>query len=162
MGNCYSSNNVSKITDKKFIDSNLIDKEFKIFLGIYSCPDNSSKNLNIQVNQGIWIGKFSNKIYKLKFGIYHQSKNKLVELYFENNIKLVLMKNIDTNEIDFILTCNDIKIIEKIGMHVLNDIKYNDDYIKINKNINVNIINNFKYIANNSEHIDLINNLKKN
>lgn len=166
MGNCTGSNNLSNVVEKKFINSNLIDSKYKIVLGTYLESNKGSKNLNsqdIQVNQGIWIGKFSDKIYKLKFGIFHQHENKSVELYFEDNIKLVLMKNINTDEIEFTLTYGDIEIIETIGtINISDEIKYNNKCIVIKKSISKNTIGNFKYIGNNSEHIDLIVNLKKN
>lgn len=131
MGCCVGSNIV--IVDEtinKFIKYNIIDKQNNIIVGIYR---NSSEKSNIIINQGIYIGKY-NKIYQIKFAILHNIKNKYIELFFENNIKLVLIKY-NKSKIKMFLYTSENKI---------------DKFININK---------YKKINNNSEYIDLISNL---
>lgn len=139
MGNCFGSQNSLDNLTKNFLNSNIIDKEYKIIIGTYFESDCSKKfNSNTMINQGICIGYNGNyTINKLKFGMIHRYENKIVELYFENNIKLLFIKNKDGN-IKFVLTSNN---------------------ITIEKNINLQIIKNIKLINNNSEHIDLLLNL---
>lgn len=136
MGICYSSHNISNNLTDNFLNFNIVDKEYKIIIGIYSETNNSNNlNSNTMINQGICIGhNGNNKIFKLKFGIIHRHNNKIVELYFENNIKLLFIAN-NAGNIKFILSSND---------------------IKIEKNINSSIIKNVKLINNNSEHLDLL------
>lgn len=136
MGNCYGSQNVLNDLTNNFLNSNIIDKEYKIIIGTY-IESNKSKNLNsnTMISQGICVGYNGNiVINKIKFGMIHKYENKMVELYFENNIKLLFIKNQDGN-IKFILSIND---------------------IKIEKNLDSEIIKNIKSINNNSEYIDLI------
>ena len=136
MGNCYGSQNVLNNLTKNFLNYNIIDKDYKIIIGIYV---DTNTNSNTMINQGICIGTNGNeKINKLKFGMLHHYKNKMLELYFENNIKLFFVKNKDGDDIKFVLTYNN---------------------IIIQKNISQQIIKNIKYINNNSEHIDLLLNV---
>jgi len=86
------------------------------------------------INQGICIGYNNNEIYKIKFGIIHHYNNKIVELYFENDIKLIIIREND----------NQIKML----------IIFNGSCIE--KYIDYDIIKQFKTINNNSEYIDLI------
>lgn len=139
MGNCYCSQNLLNDLTNNFLNSNIIDKKYKIIIGIY-VETNSSKNYNsnTMINQGICIGcNGDDKINKLKFGMIHRYENKKVELYFENNIKLLFVKNKDGG-IKFVLSSND---------------------IMIEKNMDIPIIKNIKSINNNSDHLDLLLNL---
>jgi hypothetical protein len=139
MGNCLGSQNSLDNLTNNFLNSNIIDKKYKIIIGTYSESNSSKKfNSNTMINQGICIGYDGNHIiYKLKFGIIQRYENNTVELYFENNIKLLFIKNKDGN-IKFILSSND---------------------INIEKNMNLQTIKNIKSINDNSEHIDLLSNL---
>jgi len=136
MGNCYvSKNGLSDLTNH-FLNSNVIDKEHKIIIGTY-IETKERKNLksNTMISQGICVGYNGNiDINKIKFGMIHRYENKIVELYFDNNIKLVFVKN-QNGCIKFVLTIND---------------------LKIEKNMDSQIIKNIKSINNNSEYIDLI------
>lgn len=128
MGNCICSN-----VSNKFINSNIIDKQYNIEIGIYTNSlekTNSPEKSNTLINQGICI---NNQIYKIKFGIMHKYDTKIVELYFENCIKLIFIK--DNKKIKMIFTFGD---------------------KKIEKYIEPNIIKQYKKINNNSEYIDLI------
>jgi hypothetical protein len=139
MGNCFGSKNILNNLTNYFLNYNVIDKEYKIIIGTY-LESNSSNNFNsnTMINQGICIGYNGDiVINRLKIGMIHRYENKIVEFYFENNIKLMFVKNKDGN-IKFVLTSND---------------------IKIEKNMDIQIIKNIKLINNNSEYIDLLLNL---
>lgn len=136
MGSCIGGNVVLKELENNFLNYNIIDKKYNIIVGTYF-NTNESKKSNTMINQGICIGYNNNKINKIKFGIMHRYGNKMVELYFENNIKLIVNKEND-NKIKMLLTFND-SCIEKY--------------------IDYDIIKQFKIINNNSEYIDLIHNL---
>jgi hypothetical protein len=144
MGNCIKQNNKFNYKEK-FLNYNIIDKKNNIVLGIYEKPINNDLNSlpnivisspNIVISQGIMVGDIKNNnsenIHKLIFGIKILESNK-VELYFENNIKLIIFKK--NNIIRYQLTVEKNVITEIIPY----------DYIK-----------NLKKINNNSEHIDLI------
>lgn len=134
MGNCFGSHKIFNNLTNNFLNYNIIDKEYKIIIGIYLESDSSKLNTNTMICQGICIGQNgNNKINKIKLGIIHRHENKMVELYFENNIKLLFIKN--NNNIKLVLTSND---------------------ISIEKNVDHSIIKNIKFINNNSEYIDLI------
>lgn len=138
MGNCIGTNIIlNRLTDK-FINYNIINKEYNIIIGIY-IDTQKSKNSNTLINQGICIGYNNNEINKIKFGIIHPRMS-LVELFFENNISLSFVreinnKNNNDTKIKMILTFKNCKII-----------KYIDN----------SIIKKIKSINNNSEDIDLI------
>lgn len=133
MGNCINSNIILNNAKSHFLNSNLIDKEYNIIIGIY-VNSNKHLKLNTMINQGIYIGS-DNKINKIKLGIiqYYYDK-KMVELYFENNIKIVFIRE-EKNKIKMIL---------------------NYDKSRIEKYIDIDIIKQYKLINNNSEFIDLI------
>jgi hypothetical protein len=121
-----------KINLKNFLFHNIIDNENNIIIGIYK----NSKKSNTISSECICIG---NNINKLKFGMFHNFNiHKIVELYFENNIKVKFIQE-SNNEIKLILDDN--------------------ENIKIEKYINKNIIKNLKPINNNSEYLDLIFNI---
>lgn len=127
MGNCIRSNTILNLSSQ-FIDCYILDKQYNIIIGIYS-------NSNTMINQGICIGYNNNTINKIKFGIIHRHCNKVLELFFEDNIKLILTK---------INNCENIKLT----------LIYSNN--KIEKNIDSNLIKKFKLINNNSEYIDMI------
>ncbi len=128
MGNCTYSNVVLNDLSRQFLDCYVLDKEYNIIIGIYS-------NSNTMINQGICIGYNNNIINKVKLGIVHRYSPKIVELFFENNIKLMLTKNMENENIKLTLF-------------------YNKN--KIEKDIDINIFKKYKLINNNSEYIDLI------
>ncbi len=128
MGNCIYSNSVLNDLSSQFLDCYILDKEHNIIIGIYS-------NSNTMINQGICIGCDNNIINKIKLGIVHKYSPKIVELFFENNIKLILTKNDENNHIKLTLFY---------------------DNCKIEKNIDINIFKKYKLINNHSEYIDLI------
>ena len=136
MGNCFNTNIVLKELSNKFLNYNVIDKEYNVVIGIYSETNkaNKSKKSNTMINQGICIGYNNNIINKIKFGIIHRYSTKMVELYFENNIKLIFIRE-DKNKIKMLLSFNG---------------------FKTEKYIDINIIKKYKIINNNSEYIDLI------
>jgi hypothetical protein len=139
MGICAISHRVSNNLTNKFIKYNIIDKEYNIIIGIYS-NNNQTVKSNTMINQGICIGyNNNNEINKIRFGMIHR-KIKIVELYFENNIKLFLIqeKNNGINKIKIILTL--------------------DNFV-ITKYIDTDIIKELKLINNNSDYIDLIHDL---
>ena len=136
MGNCYGSKNGLNDLTNNFLNSNIIDKEYKIIIGTY-IESKERKNLksNTMISQGICVGcNGNNVINKIKFGMIHRYENKMVELYFDNNIKFVFVKN-QNGGVKFVLTIDD---------------------LKIEKNMDSQIIKNIKSINNNSEYIDLI------
>ena len=135
MGMCIVSYGVFNSITNKFIKYNVIDKEHNIVIGIYSDYNKSIKS-NTMINQGICIGYNNNLIHKIKFGIIHREMN-IIELYFENNIKLVFIqeKNEKENKIKIILTVND---------------------LTVKKYIDLKVIEKIKLINNNSEYIDLL------
>ena len=126
MGNYFISNKVLNGFTSKFLNYNILDKEYNIIIGIY-------KDSNTMIYQGICVGHYDNEISKIRFGIFHRYADLIVELFFENNIKLVLSKN--NNNIKIVLTKNN---------------------YKIEKYIDINLIKNFTPINSNSEYIDLI------
>jgi len=131
MGNCIYSSIILDDLSSQFIDYYVLDKQYNIIIGIYS-----NSNANTMINQGICIGYNNNTINKIKFGIIHRHSDKILELFFENNIKLILTKNTDNPNIKLTLI-------------------YKNN-LKIEKYIDVNLISKFKLINNNSEYIDLI------
>jgi hypothetical protein len=140
MGNCIYSNCIypnAILNDlsSQFLDCFVLDKKHNIIIGIYS---NSNSNSMININQGICIGYKNNLINKIEFGIIHSHFDKIVELFFENSIKLILKKNKDSENIKLTLIY---------------------DNNKIDKFIGVDMIKKFKPINNNSEYIDLICNI---
>ena len=135
MGSCISGNVVLKELENNFLNYNVIDRKHNIIIGTY-LNTNKLNNSNIIVNQGISIG--NNEINQIKFGIIHRNINH-VELYFENNIKLIIIKEYD----------NKIKML----------LSFNGSNIK--KYIDYNIIKKYKTINDNSEYIDLIYDLTK-
>jgi hypothetical protein len=139
MGNCIYPNAILNDLSGQFLDCYVLDKKYNIIIGIYS-NSNSNSNLNthININQGICIGYKNNFINKIKFGIIHRHFDKIVELFFENSIKLILTKNKDSENIKLTLFY---------------------DNNKIDKYIRVDMIKKFKPINNNSEYIDLICNI---
>lgn len=110
----------------KFISCNVLDD--KIILGVW----NNSNKLNNLDYQGIWIGDNNNIIYKLTFGLTNSID--IVILNFENNIKLKIYNDANNN-VYLILTHNNIRYFKKL---------------------NYDILNNIKYINNNSPDLDLI------
>lgn len=139
MGSCISSNGGLKKLENNFLNYNIIDKKYNVIVGTYFNTNKykKSKKSNTMINQGICIGYNNNEIYKIKFGIIHRTYTKTVELFFENNIKLIINKEND-NQIKMILSFND---------------------LNIEKYIDTDIIKQYKIINNNSEYIDLIYNL---
>jgi hypothetical protein len=127
MGNYFSSNKALDGFTSQFLNYYILDKEYNIIIGIY-------KDSNTMINQGICVGHYNNEISKIRFGIFHRYADFLVELFFENNIKLVLSKNKDNN-IKIVLTKNN---------------------YKIEKYIDINLIKNIIPMNSNSEYIDLI------
>ena len=137
MGNYCCSQNIINYLLNNFLNSNIIDDEYKIIIGTY-IETNKINNLysNTMISQGICVGYNRHVVInKLKFGIFHSCENKTVELYFENNIKLLLIKDNINSDVKLILTSNN-KTIEKY--------------------MNRKIIRNIKLINNNSDDIDLI------
>lgn len=132
MGSCISSNYVIKEHKNKFLKSNVVDKENNVIIGIYS-NTNQYKQSNTLINQGICIGN-NNQINKIKFGIIHRNIN-YVELYFENDIKLIYTLE-PKNKMKMELTFNNNKIEKYISL----------DSIK----------QQYKLINDNSEYIDLV------
>ncbi len=127
MGNCTSSKNILSTITNNFINYNILDNEYKIIVGIY--PKSNDIFNSTQEYEGIYIGKFdNNKIYKLKFGMY-RNENKMIELYFENNIKLILISESvhNVNSVKLILTFNDIRIEKYICNKILKKIKPTND-----------------------------------
>lgn len=135
MGNCIGGNIVLKELGNNFLKYNVIDRKHNIIIGTYFNTNKLNKS-NIIVNQGISIG--NNEINQIKFGIIHRNINH-VELYFENNIKLIIIKEYD-NKIQMLLS-------------------FNGSNIK--KYIDCDIIKKYKTINDNSEYIDLIYDLTK-
>ena len=128
MGNYIYPKKISNNLTNQFVDWYILDKEYNIIVGIY-------KNSNTMINQGICIGYNNNVINKIKLGIFHRHNGTTVELFFENNIKLILTKDISSDKVKLTLACNN---------------------LKIDKYIDIKIIKNIKLINNNSEYIDLI------
>jgi|LakMenEpi03Aug12_release.lakeMendotaPanAssembly.Ray.scaffolds.fasta_scaffold553828_1 hypothetical protein len=138
MGNCVYSYGVSDKLTEQFVDFNIIDKEYNIIIGIYKNPNTNTtikydNGFEHKFIQGICVGKLNNKISKIKFGIFHQCENNILELFFEDFIKLVLIK---------------------VGVQTKLTLNHND--LVIEKYINTEIIKNIKLINNDSEYIDLI------
>lgn len=130
MGCCIGTNVVLKEHEKKFLNYNIIDKKHNIIIGTYF----NTNETNTTINQGICIGNNNNnQINKIKLGIIHRNIN-LVELYFENNIKLIMIKEYE-NKIKMTLSFNN---------------------STIEKYIDYDVIKQYKTINNNSEYIDLI------
>lgn len=123
MGNCFNSNILNDI----YIDYNIIDNKNNIVVGI----NYEHINSNCVISQYITIGNNKN-INKIKFGIIHRCE-KMVELYFENNIKLFLSKIDD--DVKLTLFHNNVKLENYIDVHTIKKIKF---------------------INNNSDHLDLI------
>lgn len=126
--NCFnkSKNNLSN----QFLQSNIIDNEYNIRIGIYI--DKEKKKSTILTSQGIIIENFI--INKIILAMKYNFETPTVVLYFENNICVLIIKE-SKDKIKFVLK---------------------SDKIKINKYIDNNIINNLKPINNNSEFIDMI------
>lgn len=131
MGCCISTNVVRKELLDKFLNYNIIDKKYGIIVGTYLDGNEKSNTL---ISQGICIGYNNNKINKVVFGIIHRHGNGTVELYFENNIKLIISKE-SNDQLKMILTFN--------GSN-------------IEKYIEHDIIKNYKIINTNSEYINLL------
>ena len=129
---CYISVNVvhKELLDK-FISYNIIDKKYGIIVGTYL---NNNEKSNTSINQGICMGYNNNKINKIIFGIMHRHCTEIVELYFENNIKLIICKETN-NRFKMILTFNG---------------------TNIEKYIEYDTIKNYKKINTNSEYINLL------
>ena len=129
---CYISVNVvhKELLDK-FISYNIIDKKYGIIVGTYL---NNNEKSNTSINQGICMGYNNNKINKIIFGIMHRHCTEMVELYFENNIKLIVIKE-NNNQLKMMLTLNG-SIIENYIEH--------------------DIIKNYILINSASEYIDLL------
>lgn len=128
MGNCIYSQHISNNLTDQFVDYNIIDKQYNIIIGIY-------KNSNTSIEQGICVGYINNQINKLKFAMIHRHDDIIVELFFDNNIKCLLVKNNIDNKVKLTLS---------------------SENILIEKYIDVDIIKKIKLIDNNSEYIDLI------
>lgn len=135
MGSCIGKNVVIQELGNNFLKYNIIDRKHNIIVGTYFNTNKLNKSTVI-VNQGISIG--NNEINKIKFGIIHRNINH-VELYFENNIKLIIIKEYD-DKIKMLLSFNN---------------------YKIKKYIDCDIIKKYKTINDNSEYIDLIYDLTK-
>lgn len=141
MGNITTIfNKIIKFTnlEKKFLNYNIIDKEYKIIIGNYSTFDESNKS-NTMINQGICIGFNNDKIYKIKFGIKHKYHN-IVELYLENKIKLVFFHE-DKDKIKMELSYDENKIEKYIDTKLFEEYKLFD-----NNSEYINLIHYFKYI----------------
>lgn len=134
MGCCISTNVVRKELLDKFLNYNIIDKKYGIIVGTYLDGNEKSNTL---ISQGICIGYNNNKINKVVFGIIHRHGNGMVELYFENNIKLIITKE-SNNQLKMTLTFNG----SNIEKYIEND-----------------IIKNYKTINDNSEYINLLHDL---
>lgn len=139
MGSCISTIKKHNNVSNKFLKYNILDKKHNIIIGIYSDIDENKKS-NTLINQGICIGYNNNKIHKIKFGIIHLLNNKIIELYFENDIKLIFIKE-NNNKIKMLISFSD---------------------LKIEKYMDLNITKKHKLINNNSEYIDLIYDLINN
>lgn len=137
MGSCIGTNAVLEELKNNFLNYNIIDKKYNIIIGTYF-NTNQSKKSNTMINQGICIGYNNNEINKIKFGIIHRNMN-YVELYFENDIKLIICREND-NQIKMLLSFN--------GSN-------------IEKYIDCDIIKQYKPFNNNSEYIDLVYDLTK-
>lgn len=134
MGNCLKTK--IAINTEQFLHYNIIDEEYNIIVGVYQDSNKFTKS-KMNIIQGICVGTNNDEINKIKLGIVYPHNKKIVELYFENNIKLVLTQE-NNNGIKMILRTNNI-IVEKY--------------------IDMKIVEQYKIINNNSEYIDLIKNL---
>lgn len=142
MGNCINSNAILSVETNKFINYNIIDKKYKITVGtyLYSNKEQTNNNgSNTMISQGICIGYKNKQIHRIKFGMIHRYNNITVELYFENNIKLIFVNNKESNKIKITLVFNNLNKVIYISKE------------KFKKSIEL--------IDNNSEYIDLIFNL---
>lgn len=129
MGNCLNSiNNLSILN--QFKNYYILDDKYPIILGIYQ-----NTNSITMLYQGICIGN-NNIVNKIVFGIFHNNTEKILNLFFENNISLTLKNNITYGD--------------KIKL----TLKHNNSIYE--KFINVNLIKELKLIENNSEDINLI------
>ena len=141
MGSCLGTNVVRNELSNKFLNYNVIDKKYNIIIGTYSNNDESKKsNTMIMINQGICIGFNNNEINKITCGMIRRYGSVMVELYFENNIKLIVVKE-NNNLFKMTLSFNGSSI---------------ENYIK------PNIIKKYKLINLNSEYIDLLYDLINN
>lgn len=127
-------NLINRVLKKKFIDSNVLDREKHVVIGVWNNSDNS----NILVNQGIWIGYnnkiFGDKIYRLTFGMKTISSD-IVILNFENDIKLKFYKNLSDNKLYFTLS---------------------QSQVEYTKELTLDVLQNFHIINNNSQDLDLV------
>ena len=123
-------NHLSEIK-KKFIESNVIDKEKHIVIGIWNNPD----RMDTSDNQGIWIGDhneicenkgFKNKINKLTFGMSNLSYD-VVILYFENNIKLKIYKDSTDSKLYYSLNIFKNEYKSELEQDILNNIEKIDN-----------------------------------
>ena len=123
INNIIGNNNIIKKED-----NNIIKLDNNISLGIYTDENNKEY-------QGICFKKINKR--KEIFGISFINYN-MINLYFENNVRLLLNKN-DNNI----------------------NIEYSDknNSIKYNNLIKIESLKNLKKISNNSDDIDLIYNL---
>jgi hypothetical protein len=123
INNIIGNNNIIKKED-----NNIIKLDNNISLGIYTDENNKEY-------QGICFKKINKR--KVIFGISFTNYN-MIDLYFENNVRLLLNKN-DNNI----------------------NIEYSDknNSIKYNNLIKIESLKNLKKISNNSDDIDLIYNL---
>lgn len=137
MGCSLGINNVCYGQTNNFEKYNIIDVKYNVIIGTYYNEVRVGK-INKRIEQGIRIGYNDGKINKIKFGMMIQPReNKIVELYFENDIKLIIRKEND----------NRCKMILSFGG------------TNIKKYIDPNIIKKYKMINDGSEYIDLIYNL---
>lgn len=139
MGNCIGTNVEYNELSNKFLNYNIIDKKYNIIIGTYFNKDEIGKS-NIVINQGICIGYNNDEISKIRCGMIHRHGNVMVELYFENNIKLIVI-NENNNKLKMILSFNGSSI---------------EKYIK------PYVIKNYKLINSSSEFIDLLHDLMNN
>lgn len=154
MGNCIGTNVDRNELSNKFLNYNVIDKKYNIIVGTYFNKDEIGKpnidksnidksnvdKLNTVIYQGISIGYNNNEINKIRCGMIHRHGNVMVELYFENNIKLIVI-NENNNKLKMILSFNG---------------------SSIEKYIEPDVIKNYKLINVGSEYIDLLYDLINN
>lgn len=133
MGSCIGTNVVRNELSNNFLNYNVINKKYNIIIGTYFNKDENGKS-NTLINQGICIGYNNNDINKIRCGMIHRYGSEMVELYFENNIKLIVIKE-NNNQLKMMLTLNG-SIIENYIEH--------------------DIIKNYILINSASEYIDLL------
>lgn len=115
--------NIIKKKISQFISYNIIDYEHNIIIGTFN------DNYNASSYEGISIGDDFN-MYKILFGISHE--NRIIELYFENNIKMFFTKESNLILIEFY--SKDIKFKKIISKNTIKEIKpinQNSDYIDL-------------------------------